>query len=157
MKIKLKLLFLLILTLSISACDDSDEPCIAWDNLPVKIHAITDIEKQTIDEVNEVFGEDVLLDDPDGIEVRIVNTIPRSGRTKTYCDAEGTITSGEIQIKEEFYDQPDSRNLLAHEYLHLLGFSHHTEHGIMQPNVDLNYSKPFGLVNMDTTLKCRRL
>lgn len=114
--------------------------CENWAELPVPVNAQNEAEFAAIEGLNQAFGRELFVVDEEGINI---NYVPRDelGKSKVGCAklecSGGDITiDSSIKIYEVYEDLLSSRNIIAHELFHQLGFLGHTSSGLMRSIVD---------------------
>jgi hypothetical protein len=146
----MKIIKIIALALSlplIFACNEPDD--IHWKSLPISIDtAGLSVAQQAIQDYNNYFGQEVFVDDPDGVKILLVDPgeIEKYAGSCSMCtngdlvgytnlnwDSEHLITSSAIHMDrfEQWYEP-----LYIHEFGHLLGFLRHTTDGIMRAKID---------------------
>jgi len=114
-----------------------------WKSLPIPLNIETGFQQEVVDFYNSLFpgvaffivsnaagAVDVsehLFDDYSGVD----------GFSKVIFDDDGFIESGSVLLSSKYYNNSISRKIFAHELMHVLGYGHHDESGLMNPKITL--------------------
>lgn len=113
-----------------------------WESLPIHVATHTPAQKEALDFYNTLFDETIIfVDDPNGINVEekdiSKNEMEPGAQAQTNYEFEsnGMIKTASIYVSSTVWNWHSSKNLFAHELMHLLGYRHHDKEGLMKLNV----------------------